>query len=967
MKGATLKASASNGTTQVSCSTAGLSCALVGLTNGSSYDVVATVSDAANNVLSTLSGVVTPFTVPGAPTLTTVTPQDARIVVSWLAPSSNGGSPITGYQASASSGAGTFTCASTTTSCVIGGLTNGTVYTVSVDALNAAGHSASSAVQVATPFTVSGPPTGASASLTSTDQLVVTWTPPGSDGGSAVTAYVVRYSSDGGTTWITLPASAGTRRTIDGLANTASYVCDVAAVNAAGVGPFSAPSSPSVPASASVRKSTVVAAPGHVPADGRATSVVTVSLKDTSGRPVAGKKVTLHRSPSGVTYSGVTDNRGRAQFKVSSRHPGIVSFSAFDVTDRTGILPVVRVTFIAPATTTTARSPTTSAPTTTTPAPTTTTAARSTTTVGGIATTTLPPGHALGPSPLVHIDVAGEPGLPVGAYRFTVRGQGFRPGSTLTVTVHTTPTTLDVVRVSQSGSFRVVVGLPRRLDAGVHWLEVAALLAGGHHFVKAYPFTVLSGNIVGALGSVPPGALAKYVQLVPRDHRSAILNATGGLLVVLAAVAAGLSGVARAGRPGGRPGALEDVELERLVDEGDPDRVGGRWRRTTRRLDRFSRRSPPRLAALSPVLGRVVSDGDYLRAMLGLGWLVLCAGSVGLGIYAAARAGWYAVPPSLGLFLGILALGVLDATLGYLAGVAFLASVAAAGHLSVPGLREAFGLILVWFAVPLAAGALATLRRVPTRSLDSLFLRTSDVALGGLFGAWVAFKMTAALPVLAGAALPIGRDASVVAWAALGFVGARVVLETVVALRWPRRLAVVTHEGELESGKLQIAVSLAVQVALFLFISAGALGSTWALYAGAAVFFTPLAAWLFVERIPKSRLLTRYQPRGLVKWSLVIASTLGLATLFEHSGLSNSLAEALGFVILPVPVLVSWTLELFEEPGGEGERGSAVPEPSLRLDSGGVASRDSRWRWRAGGTVLLAATVFLVVSQGLGR
>ncbi len=542
-----------------------------------------------------------------------------------------------------------------------------------------------------------------------------------------------------------------------------------------------------------------------------------------------------------------------------------------------------------------------------------------------------------------------------------MHGHGFRPGSTLTITVHSAPITLGAAQVNTLGSFRTVVVLPARLPSGVHHLDVAAVLASGQRFVQPYPFTVLRGHIVGAIGVIPPGELARYVQWSPRRHRSATLEATAGLLVALAAVAAGLAGATRS-RSGGGPGQLEDVELERLMDEGEPDEREIQPRDATRRLDRFSRRYPQRLAALSPVVGRVVSDGDYLRAMLGLGWLVGCAGSVGLGIYVAASTGWYAVPPSLGLFLTVLALGVFDATFGYLAGLAFFASVAVTGHLSVPGLREVFGLILVWFAVPLAAGAIATLRRVTAATVDGLFVRLSDLALGGLFGAWVALKMTAALPALANADLPIGRDADVVGLAALGFVAVRILMETLAAARWPHRLALVTHDGELESGSTQMAISLVIQVALFLFISASVLGSSWALYVAAAVFFAPLVAWLFVDRIPKSRFVTRYQPRGLVKWSLIIAATLGLTKLLDHSGLSTETAESIAFVILPIPVLLSWTLELFEAPSNDAEPSSV----DLRGTSG-VVGLDHRWRWRAAGTVLLGVSILLVVTQGIGR
>lgn len=64
-----------------------------------------------------------------APTAVTATAGDGSAVVSWTAPSSSP-VPVTDYVATSSPGG--FECVVTTTSCTIGGLTNGTAYTFSV-------------------------------------------------------------------------------------------------------------------------------------------------------------------------------------------------------------------------------------------------------------------------------------------------------------------------------------------------------------------------------------------------------------------------------------------------------------------------------------------------------------------------------------------------------------------------------------------------------------------------------------------------------------------------------------------------------------------------------------------------------------------------------------------------------------------------------------------------------------------
>ncbi len=91
--------------------------------------------------------------------------------------------------------------------------------------------------------TVSPPGTMAAPTLeVGNGELIATWAEPDDKGGSEITAYELRHSNDGGSSWsedITTADAPALRATITGLTNDIPYVVQARAVNSAGPGDWS--------------------------------------------------------------------------------------------------------------------------------------------------------------------------------------------------------------------------------------------------------------------------------------------------------------------------------------------------------------------------------------------------------------------------------------------------------------------------------------------------------------------------------------------------------------------------------------------------------------------------------------------------------------------------------------------------------------------------------------------------------
>jgi len=136
------------------CRTSHESCTVGGLANGTTYQSAVRTFGPGGSSAPAAGPAVRPGT-PVPPTDLKGTPGDSTVTLTWIAPTSDGGTPISAYQVTASPGGRS--CLSATPSCVITGLTNDIAYAFDVTAVNAVGRSLPSAPSAQiVPTTISG-------------------------------------------------------------------------------------------------------------------------------------------------------------------------------------------------------------------------------------------------------------------------------------------------------------------------------------------------------------------------------------------------------------------------------------------------------------------------------------------------------------------------------------------------------------------------------------------------------------------------------------------------------------------------------------------------------------------------------------------------------------------------------------------------------------------------------------------
>ena len=226
---------------QTCATTTATTCTVTGLTNGDQYIFAVSAINAVGVSANDSSNVVRPATAPGAPTITKVAPGTGLVTVTWTAPTATGGTPVASYRVIAEPGAAFCHVPRGTTSCRISGLRNGTHYTFTMTATNAAGTSVASLASASVqPRSLPSAPLIVSTSVVG-NNVTVRWKAPVSNGGVRLIGYNVYVGTqpNGAATRLARPVPYTQFGYTFQVPNGHVAYVIVRAVNVAGIGPFS--------------------------------------------------------------------------------------------------------------------------------------------------------------------------------------------------------------------------------------------------------------------------------------------------------------------------------------------------------------------------------------------------------------------------------------------------------------------------------------------------------------------------------------------------------------------------------------------------------------------------------------------------------------------------------------------------------------------------------------------------------
>jgi hypothetical protein len=529
--------------------------------------------------------------------------------------------------------------------------------------------------------------------------------------------------------------------------------------------------------------------------------------------------------------------------------------------------------------------------------------------------------------------VAGETLLRI--YRnqtVTFQGKGFAKDAVVEVWINSTPIMIGTTKTDADGTFNETLPLPEGIEVGEHTLTVSGELADGTMgktsigaIVIDSPETVVDSENTNSVDSESVQANKGGVPYNPQSEPKSVVSLLGDMVGLMA-----LAGLAVAGRreekddDGATPddndndddedrGSGEVAEVSAGQHETEIEEKADILRppRSTR-IDRLVTLLPLKLSRVSPLVGRVLIDGTYLRSLFGVAWLLMPLLGVVVGVGSALSTDFNAVMPSLVWLIAVVIIGTFDALAGFMAASVFGVLVVVGGGIqSTDSIRGLLGIWVFSFAVPMLASAARPFRRQDAHGIVGAWDRTADFVMIVLFGAWGAGSMFSSLPGLTGFRPSYAGDVSRIQLVVLSVLILRYVLENITTTLTPARLRELSTTSLPSPSNMQVIISSLTRTASYVFVAIVFIGNNWALWTGAVLYLLPKLVAMVDDKFPNVDALHRYMPRGILKLTFMMFVARWWGQLLANNIDDAEKMITFGFVFLGMPGFITTVMGWF--------------------------------------------------------
>jgi hypothetical protein len=320
-----------------------------------------------------------------------------------------------------------------------------------------------------------------------------------------------------------------------------------------------------------------------------------------------------------------------------------------------------------------------------------------------------------------------------------------------------------------------------------------------------------------------------------------------------------------------------------------------------------------RVSSIAPLLGKILNDAIYLRAMFGsLSFLSVPIG-IFLGFQALISNNQQPMPPSWQIFSAMAALSIFEAFGGLVAALFFAVGVLISGNAnSLNEILTVLAISAMCVSPSILAGSFRPFRRRINQN-ENLWERGIDYLLAAILTHWTFVGFINSLNVIAAKQLAITGHASRIGFVIGAGVILRMVLEDLATYLYPARSSKFALNPPKPSKRQQY-ISNVIKAFIFGLVMESFIGAGIPLIIGTLLFILPNILKLSIgNKLPQSRIVHFTLPKGGVR--IVVMTLLGtlFAKLSENIFKNPEDFLTWGFVLLSIPGLVIAILGLLSD------------------------------------------------------